>query len=59
METMRRTADTVHAGSERLEGFDEALFAGLVERIIRESKTYLRFRLRGGIELTERLREVL
>ena len=58
MEALRRTADTIHAGPERLEGFDEALFADLTERITAESRTRLRFRLRGGIELTERLREV-
>ena len=58
MEALCQTADTVHAGPERLEGFDEILFAGLTERITAESSTCLRFRLRGGIELTERLREV-
>ena len=58
MEALRLTADTVHAGPERLEGFDETLFANLTERITVESSTCLRFRLRGGIELTERLREV-
>ena len=58
MEALRRTADTVHAGSERLEGFDETLFAELTERITVESSTCFRFRLKGGVELTERLREV-
>ena len=58
MEALCQTADTIHAGPERLESFDEALFADLVERITAESRTCLRFRLRGGIELTERLREV-
>ena len=58
MEALRRTADTVHTGPERLEDFDETLFADLVEKIMAESNTSLRFRLRGGIELTERLREV-
>ena len=58
MGALRRTADTVRAGPDRLEGFDETLFADLVERITAESSTCLRFRLRGDIELTERLREV-
>ena len=58
MEALRQTADTIHAGPERLDTFDEILFADLVERITAESQTRLRFRLRGGIELTEQLREV-
>lgn len=58
METLRRTADTVHAGPERLDSFDGDLFADLVEKITAESQIRLRFRLRGGIELAEQLREV-
>ena len=58
MEALRRTADTVRAGPERLAEFDEILFADLIEKITVESSTCLRFRLKGGIELTERLREV-
>ena len=38
--------------------FDEALFADLVEKITVESQTRIRFRLYGGIELAEQLREV-
>jgi site-specific DNA recombinase len=58
MEALRRTADTVHTGPERLDGFDEGLFAGLVEKITVESQTSVRFHLGGGIELREQLREV-
>ena len=58
MEALCQTADTIQAGPERLDSFDEILFADLVERITAESQTRLRFRLRGGIELTEQLREV-
>ena len=58
METLRQTADMIHNGPEQLEGFDEALFADLVERITAESQTRIRFRLYGGIELTEHLQEV-
>ena len=36
--------------------FDEALFDGLVEQIV-VSPTALRFRLYGGIEVTERIGE--
>lgn len=58
METLCQAADTIHMGPDRLEGFDEILFTDLVEKITAESQTQLRFRLRGGIELTEQLREV-
>ena len=58
METLRQTADLIHNGPNRLDGVDEILFADLVEKIIAESKTCIRFRLYGGIELTEQLREV-
>jgi hypothetical protein len=45
----------VEDGPKRLEEFDEALFAEMVEQITVESQTLLRFRLAGGIELTERI----
>ena len=58
MDTLRQTADLIHSGPERLERFDEALFGDLVEKITAESMTRIRFRLYGGIELTEQLQEV-
>ncbi len=58
IDTLRQTADIIHSGPERLDSFDEALFADLVEKITAESQTRIRFRLFGGIELTEQLREV-
>ena len=58
METLRQTTDTIHAGPDRLDGFDAILFTDLVEKITAGSQTCLRFCLRGGIELTEQLREV-
>ena len=57
MDALRQTADIIQTGPDRLEGFDETMFADLVEKIIAESQTRIRFRLHGGIELTERLRE--
>ena len=54
---IRRTADIVHCGPEQIAQFDEELFQDLVERITAESQTCLRFRLYGGLELTEHLRE--
>lgn len=58
IEALRQTLDIIHSGPERLEKFDEDLFAALVERITAESKIRIRFRLYGGIELTEQIREV-
>lgn len=58
MEALHQTTDTIHDGPERLDSFDEVLFADLVEKITAESQTRIRFRLHGGIELTEQLREV-
>ena len=58
MDTLRQTADIIHSGPERLDSFDKALFADLVEKITAESQTRIRFRLYGGIELTEQIREV-
>ena len=58
VDTLRQTADIIHSGPERLDSFDEALFADLVKKITAESQTRIRFRLYGGIELTEQFREV-
>ena len=58
MDTLRQTADLIRNGPDRLDSFDEVLFADLVEKITAESQTRIRFRLYGGIELTEQLREV-
>lgn len=58
MDALRRTADLIHNGPDGLDSFDDALFAELVEQITAESQTRIRFRLYGGMELTEQLREV-
>lgn len=58
IDALRQTADIIRDGPERLEDFDEVLFDELVEKIVAESKTCIRFRLHGGIELREQLREV-
>ena len=58
IDALCRTADIIRDGPEWLEVFDEELFDELVERIVAESKTCIRFCLRGGIELREQLREV-
>lgn len=58
IDALRQTADLIHDGPEKLGSFDEVLFDDLVEKIIAESQTCIRFRLYGGIELTEQLQEV-
>ena len=58
IDALRRTADVVRSGPNWLDAFDEELFDELVERIIAESQARIRFRLKGGIELAEQLREV-
>lgn len=58
-ETLRQTAEAVPQGPERLDGFDEGLFDTLVERIVMESQTHVRFRLWGGLELVEQLQEAV
>lgn len=50
---LHQTADTIKAGPEHLNDFDEELFEELVEGIVAESQTRIRFRLIGGIELAE------
>lgn len=58
MDALRQTVDIIHNGPDRLHSFDEVLFADLVEKITADSQTRIRFRLYGGMELTEQLREV-
>ena len=57
IDALQQTVDLVQRGPERLMEFDEELFLSLVERIVVESQTCVRFRLQGGIELKEKLKE--
>lgn len=52
LEALQGTVDVVHNGPERIESFDETLFAELIGKIIIKSKTCV-FHLHGGVELTE------
>ena len=52
---LHQTADAIKAGPERLDTFDEDLFEELVEEVVAESQTRIRFRLHGGIELAEKV----
>ena len=53
LEALQRMVDVIHDGPDRIESFDEALFAELVDKVIVKSKTCVCFHLYGGIELTE------
>ena len=57
IDALQQTVDLIQHGPERLEEFDEGLFHDLVEQIVVESQTCVRFRLQGGIELKELLKE--
>ena len=57
VESVHRTVEVIQDGPDRLDSFDDALFALLVERIIAESHTTIRFQLYGGLEFTETLEE--
>lgn len=57
LDAFRQTVSKIHSGPDRLEGFDEALFSDLVEKVTAESRSRIRFHLRGGIELAERVQE--
>ena len=55
IDELRKVERIVQDGPEELTAFDEDLFDDLVEKIIAESQTCIRFRLYGGLELRERL----
>ena len=57
IDALQQTVDLIRHGPERLMEFDEGLFLSLVERIVVEFQTCIRFRLQGGIELKELLKE--
>ncbi len=53
VEMIRDTLYIIQNGVCELQRFDEELFQKLVEKIIAESQTTIRFQLHGGIKLTE------
>ena len=55
MDALRKVRQTILDGPEQMDDFDDDLFESLVEKIIAESQTEIRFRLYGGLELGERL----
>ena len=53
LQKTRELLESLESGPEFLEDFDGELFGELVEKIVVESNTCLRFRLINGLELTE------
>ena len=53
IEATEQLLDAINAGPTMLESFDEELFCELIERIIVQSNTRIRFRLKNGLELPE------
>ena len=53
IEATEQLLDVIHAGPAMLESFDEELFCELIDKIIVESNTRIRFRLKNGLELPE------
>lgn len=49
----RELMEIIDAGPDFLETFDEELFGELIDKIIVENNTLLRFRLKNGLELAE------
>ncbi len=55
VDAIRLTIDTIRNGPETLSSFDEILFTKLVERIVVDTQSTIRFQLYGGFEFQETL----
>ena len=53
IEATLQLLDAINAGPAMLESFDEELFCELIDKVIVESNTKIRFRLKNGLELPE------
>lgn len=53
IEATEQLLDAINAGPAMLESFDEELFCELIDKVIVESNTKIRFRLKNGLELPE------
>ena len=51
----RELMETLDTGPERLEHFDAELFGELIDKIIVESSERIRFHLKNGLELAEKI----
>ena len=59
IETTGELLDTISAGPEMLDSFDEELFRELIDTITVESNTKIRFRLTNGLELPESIERMV
>ena len=55
----RTIIDVLDDGPDFIEAFDTELFGELIDRIIVESNTCIRFRLKNGLELREQIERVV
>jgi hypothetical protein len=53
IEIIRQIIDVLSEGPDMLESFDEELFCELIDKIVVESITKIRFRLKNGLYLPE------
>ena len=53
IEATEQLLEAINAGPAMLESFDEELFCELIDKVIVESNTKIRFRLKNGLELPE------
>ena len=53
IEATEQLLDVINAGPAMLESFDEELFCELIDKVIIQSDTKIRFRLKNGLELPE------
>ena len=53
IDTTQQLQETLLTGPEILDTFDGELFCELIDRIILQSNTKIRFRLKNGLELPE------
>jgi hypothetical protein len=53
IEATEQLLDVIDAGPTMLESFDQELFCELIDKIVVESNTRIRFRLKNGLELPE------
>ena len=53
LDSTEQLLETIEAGPEVLEAFDEELFCELIDKIIVESNVRIRFQLKNGLELPE------
>ena len=59
IEATEQLLETINAGPVMLESFDEELFCELIDKIIVESNTRIRFRLKNGLELPDTIERMV